>query len=129
MVPRSDIVAAFDFKIGEEGSDIVGTEIGERQFADRTTGCLGHEEKQKANSVAVTADGCLRKPPLGFEVMLEELIDQAADGRHSWPPVDIGAANRSKRRRAASMRSAVIVRYTAVELGSTCPMKVESFTR
>jgi hypothetical protein len=45
MVPRSDIVAAFDFKIGEESSDIVGIEIRERQFADRATGRLGYEEK------------------------------------------------------------------------------------
>jgi hypothetical protein len=45
MVPRSDIVAAFDFEIGEESSDIIGIEIGERQFADRATGRLGDEEK------------------------------------------------------------------------------------
>ena len=129
MVPRSDIVAAFGFKIGEESSDIVGAEIGERQFADGVTSRLGHEEKEKADSVAVTSNGCLGKPPLGFEVMLKELVDQAADGRHGWSPVEIGAANRSKRRPAASMRSVVIVRYTAVEIGSTCPMKVESFMR
>ena len=129
MVPRSNIVAALGFKIGEESSDVVGAEIGERQFADRATSCLGHEEKEKADSVAVTSNGCLGKPPLGFEVMLKELVDQAADGRHGWSPVEIGAANRSKRRPAASMRSVVIVRYTAVEIGSTCPMNVESFMR
>ncbi|HJZ18314.1 MAG TPA: hypothetical protein VJ251_23205 [Stellaceae bacterium] len=46
MVPRSNIVAAIGFKIGEESSDVVGAEIGERQFADRATSCLGHEEKE-----------------------------------------------------------------------------------
>src|SRR5208282_1839974 len=62
-------------------------------------------------------------------MLLEEVVDQAADGRHGRPPLDIGAANRSNRWLAASMRSAVIVKYTAVETGSTCPRNVESFMR
>ena len=63
MVPRSDIVAAFGFKIGEESSDIVGAEIGERQFADGVTSRLGHEEKEKAHSVAVTSKWMPGKAP------------------------------------------------------------------
>ena len=110
MVPRSDIVAAFDFKIREESPHIVRAKVGQRQLADRAAGRLGQKEEEEPDAIAVASDGCLGESLLGFEVMLEELVNQTTDGRHGWPPLDIGAAKRSKRWPAVSMRSAVIVR-------------------
>jgi hypothetical protein len=46
MVPRPDAVAAFGFEMGEKSPYIVGTEIGQIQFADGTTNLFGQEEKE-----------------------------------------------------------------------------------
>jgi len=59
MVPRSDMVAAFGFKIGEESPHVVGSEVGQWQFADWVAGRLSHEEKEEPDPVAVTSDRCL----------------------------------------------------------------------
>src|SRR5208283_1333958 len=128
MVPRSDAIAALGFEMGEEFPHVVRSEVGQRQLADRPMGRLGEEEEKQPDSVAVAANGGLREPFLCFEMVLEELVDQAADGRHGRAPIDIGAANVWKRSAATSINSAVMVKYTAVEAGSTCPMKVDSLS-
>ena len=109
-------------------SDPLEGEILERQPADLAALVGGDEQEQEPDRVAVAAHRAGRRPFDRDQVVDEEGVHDGPSGvggSSCAPPGQAGSANASNRRLASSSSAGVIVRYTAVETGSTWPRNVE----
>ncbi|MCY1313746.1 hypothetical protein D9M70_642960 [compost metagenome] len=99
----------------------------QRQFADAEPVGAGYEDQKQAQAVPIASDRARLQPLVSRQVLQEVAVNDRRKGllRHGAPPPDDIGANDSKRWLAASSSSLVMVRYTAVLLGLTCPRNVD----
>src|SRR5688572_5432771 len=95
----------------EEGEDQIGLQIRQTYRRRRFTGALLNESEKQHQRIAVAGDGARTHGPLEDEVLGEELLHQAGEGRRLWRylvthgPPPATCALRIWRRRSPSIRA------------------------
>ena len=121
LIARANVVVALALERVEEPPDPLGGEVGDLQGGQLAASVFCRERQEQSDGVSIAADGGRTEPLASLEMILEECVQQAAERGHghAWIPLQTGSAKRSKRWLACWRRSAVTVRYTAVETGLT----------